>query len=83
MSFGGDDREMLNNMTLTATSILILLLVLVMPGCERDTNPPEEKIEVGEIAPDFSLPDTDGNSVSLSDYKNINIVVLDFYRGYW
>jgi len=80
--FGGDDKEMLNNMTLTTTSILILLLALVMSGCEGDTNSPEEKSKVGEIAPDFSLPDTDGNSVSLSDYKNKNIVVLDFYRGY-
>ena len=70
-------------MTLTATPILVLLLALVMPGCERDTNPPEEKIEVGEMAPDFSLPDTYGSSVSLSDYKDINIIVLDFYRGYW
>jgi len=74
----------LNNMTLTATSILIILLTLIIPSCERDTeNTPDDKNKVGEPAPDFSLPDADGTLVSLNDYKNKNIVVLDFYRGYF
>jgi peroxiredoxin Q/BCP len=35
-------------------------------------------IEPGEKAPDFTLPDQDGNDVSLSDYAG-RTVVLYFY----
>ncbi len=35
-------------------------------------------IEKGQTAPDFELPDQDGNTVHLSDYKGQN-VVLYFY----
>lgn len=73
----------LNNVTLTTTFILALLLTLIIPSCERDTDTPEDKDKVGEPAPEFSLPDADGTLVSLIDYKNKNIVVLDFYRGYF
>jgi hypothetical protein len=46
--------------------------------------------QVGQKAPDFSLPDTDGNSVSFSQLlaspingKKPKGVLLIFYRGYW
>jgi hypothetical protein len=43
---------------------------------------------VGERAPGFSLPDTDGNRVTLAGLLDgggarINGVLLIFYRGYW
>jgi hypothetical protein len=50
---------------------------------------------VGEKAPDFTLPDKDGNAVTLSKLlapppgpgssaqKKLNGAVLIFYRGYW
>lgn len=34
---------------------------------------------VGEEAPDFTLYDQDGESVSLGDFKDVNNVVLFFY----
>jgi thioredoxin-dependent peroxiredoxin len=37
--------------------------------------------KVGERAPDFSLPASDGNSYSLSQFKGKNHVVLVFYPG--
>ena len=37
-------------------------------------------IEVGEKAPDFSLPDQDGNEVSLSDFAGRKLVIA-FYPG--
>ena len=41
-----------------------------------------EPITPGEIAPDFSLADLQGNTVTLSgSYKN-KIVVLYFLRGF-
>ena len=36
-------------------------------------------VKVGEIAPDFTLNDQDGNPVSLSDYHGKRNVVLFFY----
>ena len=40
-----------------------------------------EPIKPGMIAPDFSLTDTNGKSVTLSSVKRPTILV--FYRGYW
>ena len=37
--------------------------------------------EVGNEAPDFTLPNTDNESVTLSDHRGADNVVLIFYRG--
>src|SRR5262245_22232094 len=47
--------------------------------------------QVGQKAPDFTLPDKDGHPVTLSELlasgergsKRVSGVVLVFYRGYW
>ncbi len=41
--------------------------------------------QVGQKAPDFTLPDKDGNQVSLSSLlgSGTNSALLIFYRGYW
>jgi peroxiredoxin Q/BCP len=36
-------------------------------------------VKVGELAPDFSLPASDGRTIALSDYKGKSEVVLFFY----
>jgi hypothetical protein len=38
---------------------------------------------VGEKAPEFSLPDQNGESVALTDLLSPNGAVLIFYRGHW
>jgi len=38
---------------------------------------------VGEKAPDFSLPNAFGKSISLSNVTESGIVILKFYRGEW
>lgn len=43
----------------------------------------EEAVSVGDKAPDFTLQDTDGNDVALSDLLQQGPVVLGFYRGRW
>jgi hypothetical protein len=38
---------------------------------------------VGQAAPDFTLPDAAGRSVSLAELRARGPVVLSFYRGRW
>jgi hypothetical protein len=42
-----------------------------------------ERIQVGDLAPDFSLVSLGGPVVTLSDFRGEKNVVLVFYRGYW
>jgi cytochrome oxidase Cu insertion factor (SCO1/SenC/PrrC family) len=42
-----------------------------------------ERVKVGQAAPDFTLEDVDGKSVTLSDFRGKKTVALVFYRGYW
>lgn len=43
---------------------------------------PPLKVQVGEKAPDFTLPSASGRAFRLSNFKG-HIVLIDFYRGYW
>ncbi len=40
---------------------------------------PYDKLKVGDMAPDFTLPDLTGKPVKLSDFRGKNNVVLAFY----
>ena len=40
-----------------------------------------EGTEVGQVAPDFTLANQDGEEVTLSDYRGKQNVVLVFYVG--
>jgi cytochrome oxidase Cu insertion factor (SCO1/SenC/PrrC family) len=40
-------------------------------------------VAVGEMAPDFTLENQNGNKVTLSAARGKSPVVLVFYRGYW
>ena len=41
--------------------------------------PPQTQLKVGDPAPDFTLPDTKGQPVKLSDFRGKKSVVLAFY----
>jgi len=41
--------------------------------------PPKLKVKVGDHAPDFTLNDTNGHPVKLSDFRGKKNVVLAFY----
>lgn len=40
---------------------------------------PQAKLKVGDMAPDFTLPGTDGKTYKLSDFRGQKNVVLAFY----
>jgi cytochrome oxidase Cu insertion factor (SCO1/SenC/PrrC family) len=43
------------------------------------TPAPYDKLKVGDMAPEFTLPDLTGKPVKLSDFRGKNNVVLAFY----
>jgi len=45
----------------------------------QQTSPPETHLKVGDMAPDFTLNDTNGSPVRLSDFRGKKNVVLAFY----
>jgi hypothetical protein len=42
-----------------------------------------ERVQVGDLAPDFSLASLAGPVETLSDFRGTKNVILVFYRGYW
>ena len=75
-------------------SILLTAIIFLCPACDRvvqilqDTASPEDTVKqlplgeglaVGAAAPEFSLPDADGNMHSLSNYSGQKLVIV-FYR---
>ncbi len=51
-----------------------------LPGAQAQQGaPPEPKIKVGDIAPDFTLRDQNGKEASLKDFRGKKNVVLAFY----
>lgn len=42
-----------------------------------------DRVQAGDVAPDFTLEALGGEVVTLSDYRGRSNVVLVFYRGHW
>jgi cytochrome oxidase Cu insertion factor (SCO1/SenC/PrrC family) len=57
---------------------LFVVLAMGIPGMLFPLYSQAE-LRVGERAPDFALPDQNGNTVRLSDFRGKKIVVLAFY----
>jgi len=49
------------------------------PASAQRPTPPHTSLKVGDKAPDFTLPATDGKTYKLGDYKGKKNVVLAFY----
>ena len=55
-------------------------LLLAAVGLSAQTIlPPHTPLKIGDMAPDFTLPSTDGGSVHLADFRGKNTVVLAFF----
>ena len=58
--------------------VLVLAVVLLVTGCSSE----ESKVaEIGKKAPDFTLNDLYGQSVSLSDYRGEVVIINFWYTG--
>jgi peroxiredoxin len=58
----------------------IFLTVFALSALAQNTpQAPQTKLKVGDAAPDFTLSDTEGNKVKLSDFRGKKNVVLAFY----
>lgn len=60
-------------------SLFLMLVFAAFSSAQTAPKPPETKLKVGDAAPDFSLTDTGGNVIKLSDFKGKKTVVLAFY----
>jgi peroxiredoxin len=60
-------------------TIILLSLLLAAAVIAQTTPAPPPALKVGDIAPDFTLVDTAGKQVKLSEFRGKSNVVLAFY----
>jgi cytochrome oxidase Cu insertion factor (SCO1/SenC/PrrC family) len=83
-------KETAMRMSVVRISLLILLLAAALGAgpapaedAESSDAPEAERIQVGDEAPDFALPDLDGEIHRLADLRGVKPLVLVFFRGAW
>ena len=54
----------------------VLLIVTVVAGCVHEAS----ALEIGKSAPDFTLPSTTGEKITLSQFRG-KLVLIEFYSG--
>jgi len=59
--------------------ILLACSALAAGLAAQQTAPPKTHLKIGDEAPDFTLPDTAGKPVKLSDFRGKKNVVLAFF----
>lgn len=58
--------------------------IVLGPKDGHDLGPIDlDRVQAGDMAPDFSLVSLAGPTVTLSDFRSDKNVVLVFYRGHW
>ena len=67
-------KARLGRVLVGVTTLVIVASIAVGP-------PTAGAIDVGERAPDFTLPSTNGVDISLSDFKGKSWVFLEFYAA--
>ena len=61
-----------------AVCVVLCISAMIFSGCARRPPESEPVLEIGQAAPNFKLPDLNGQQVSLDQYKG-KIVMLDFW----
>lgn len=63
-----------------AIAASVLLQSAFAPAaCAQNIQPPHTTLKEGDMAPDFTLPSTQGGKVTLSSFRGKNAVVLAFF----
>ena len=78
------------NHELRMAAIMVLAASLWCAGCRQasyssseELKPRTSAVQVGEMAPNFTLEDQHNQKVNLSTARGSAPTVLVFYRGYW
>jgi len=66
---------------LLASFVMIALLLAAPSPAQQSQQPAIAKtnLKVGDVAPDFTLPDQNGKPVKLSEFRGKKTVILAFY----
>jgi len=74
-------------------TVATFLLLLLVSSCTKEPNtasvkdadltPRTTPVAVGEIAPNFTLEDQNGQKITLAAARRTAPTVLAFYRGNW
>ena len=59
--------------------LCLLALLVAVSVTSFAQQAPKTQLKVGQVAPDFTLNDTEGKPVKLSDFRGKKNVVLAFY----
>lgn len=70
-------------LTVLFQATLLILVAMCANAQSPNQTQPNRPVAVGDVAPDFTLDDQNGNKVALSEARGKSPVVLVFYRGYW
>ncbi len=74
----GAFQECLNMFRKIPVSALLLALFVFAADAQQPA-PPKTHLKAGQPAPEFTLTDTEGKEVKLSDFRGKKNVVLAFY----
>ncbi len=69
----------MNRRTIVQGTVAALALPLLNAHAQQPAQNATRTLKVGDMAPDFTLPDQDGKAVKLSDFRGKQNVVLAFY----
>ena len=60
-------------------ALLLACLLTAVAYTQKESAPPTPEVKIGDVAPDFTLVDQNGQPHSLHDYKGKKNVALAFY----
>jgi peroxiredoxin Q/BCP len=64
---------------IAGVALLVLVVVPALLIQYSQSASEAKRLKVGDSAPDFALPDQDGRTVRLSDYRGKKSAILAFY----
>jgi len=60
-------------------ALLVANLLPALHAADQQAAPPTPTVKVGDVAPDFTLTDQNGNKVSLHEFRGKKNIALAFY----